>query len=128
MGYRIPESEFEILKILWRLGRATAADIRQSQDPPRDHATVSTLLRRLVDKKLVKREKQGNGREFFYQAVAKKEQTEQGLVKHFLNHAFDGSGIELVNALFQTSAPDSREIQQLQQMLDQLKAKREDSE
>lgn len=125
---RLPDGELEILNILWKLGKATATQIRHAQKPQRDHATVSTLLKRLITKKLVRREKAKTGREFVYEAIAKPEKTRRGLMKSFLKNTFEGSGIEMISALFQTSAPNEEEIDQLQAMLDELKSKKSNKE
>lgn len=121
MNIKLPDSELEILSLLWRMGKSTTKEIRQTLKPDRDHATISTLLRRLEERKFVRREKVPNRREFVYEAVARPEKTRRALVKNLLQRAFDGSGVELVNALFQTKAPSAKEIEELQTILDKLK-------
>ncbi len=118
---KLPDAELEVLKVLWQLGKSTAKQIRENLKPQRDHATISTLLRRLESRKLVRRSKSKTGREFIYSAIAKPEKTRQKLVKDFLQRAFDGSGIEMVQALFQTKSPTPDEIEQLEKLLDDLK-------
>jgi len=95
MKKRIPDAELEILTVLWRIGDCTAKDIRENLSPDRElnHATVSTLLKRLESKELVKRKKSDRGREFIFVALAGPEETRQNLVGHLLRRAFEGSGI-----------------------------------
>lgn len=122
MTLRLPDSELEVLKTIWKLGgKATAKEIRQKLKPPRDHATVSTLLKRLGARELVTREKSDEGREFVYEATAKPEKTQRSLVKDLLQRAFDGSGIDMVNALFQTKPPTDSEIAEIEDLLKELK-------
>lgn len=121
MDINLPDAELDILKTLWRLGPSTAKTIREQTKPPRNHATISTLLRRLEAKKYVRRKKGDEGREFVYESIVKPDKTRQSLVKSFLQQTFDGSGIEMVNALFQTKAPSAEEIDELQQLLDEMK-------
>lgn len=121
MDIKLPDAELDVLKTLWRLGPSTAKTIREETKPPRNHATISTLLRRLESKNYVRRSKTDEGREFVYEAIAKPDKTRQSLVKNFLQQTFDGSGIEMVNALFQSKAPSAEEIDELQQLLDEMK-------
>ena len=125
MTIRIPDSELAVLKTLWQLGgRGTAKQIREKLKPARDHATVSTLLRRLESRKFLKREKSKAGREYIYIAIAKPEKTRKELVKNLLHRAFDGSGIEMVQALFQTKPPSAEEIGELEELLKELKSQK----
>ncbi len=123
MDAKLPDGELELLTVLWRLEKATAKEIGDSLRPKRDlnHATICTLLRRLEDRKCVRRKKIPGSREFRYEAIAKPESTRKALVKNLLQRAFDGSGVELVHSLFQTSAPNSDEIEQLESLLADLK-------
>jgi len=122
MTIRLPDSELEVLKTIWLLGgKATAKEIRQKLKPKRDHATVTTLLRRLESREMVKREKSSEGREYVYEATSKPEKTQKALVKNLLQRAFDGSGIEMVNALFQTKPPTDSEIHEIEDLLAELK-------
>ena len=122
MTIRLPDAELAVLKVIWQLGgHATARQVREKLKPARDHATISTLLRRLESKDFLKREK-GEGREFIYRSIAKPEKTRKELVKSLLQRAFDGSGIEMVQALFQTKPPTAAEIDELEELLESLKS------
>ena len=122
MTIRIPDTELAVLKVIWQLkGQATARQVRERLKPARDHATISTLLRRLESKNFLKREK-GDGREFIYRSIVKPEKTRKELVKSLLQRAFDGSGIEMVQALFQTKPPTAAEIDELEELLENLKS------
>lgn len=124
MTIRLPDSELAVLKAIWQLGgQATAKQVREKLKPARDHATISTLLRRLESKEFLKREK-GEGREYIYRSIAKPEKTRKELVKSLLQRAFDGSGIEMVQALFQTKPPTADEINELEELLKNLKGNR----
>ena len=80
-------------------------------------------MRRLESKEFLKREK-GEGREFIYRSIVKPEKTRKELVKSLLQRAFDGSGIEMVQALFQTKPPTADEINELEELLENLKENR----
>ncbi len=123
MDTKLPDGELELLTVLWRLGKATAKEIGDELRPQRNlnHATICTLLRRLEDRKCVRRKKITGSREFLYEAIAKPEPTRKALVKNLLQRAFDGCGMELVHSLFQSSAPSHQEIEQLELLLADLK-------
>lgn len=128
MKQRLPDAELEVLTVLWKIGESTAKEIRENlpDDRQLNHATVSTLLKRLESKKFVERRK-SDGREFIFVALANPDETRQNLVGQLLNRAFEGSGIELVNALFQSRPPSIEEIDSIQAMLDELKNKERQS-
>lgn len=127
MSIKLPDAELEVLAALWRLGKATAKEIRLSLKPKRDHATITTLLRRLEDRKFVRRKKSTGRREFVYEAIARPEKTRLALAKKLMHRAFDGSGVALVNTLFQSGSLTSEEIDQLQATLKELKSRNGDS-
>lgn len=124
MKQQIPAAELDVLAILWELSEASAKEIRESLHPPKDHATISTLLRRLEARGLVKRKRQTGEREFRYRPSGKPETVRKSLLVNLLRKAFAGSGIEMAQTLFQAAKPTPQEIDELQALLEQLKHNR----
>ncbi len=121
MKQQIPAAELEILAILWELSEATAREVRESLQPVKDHATISTLLRRLETRGLVKRSRRTGEREFRYRPIGKPETVRMSLLVNLLRKAFAGSGIEMAQTLFQATNPSPKEIDELQALLENLK-------
>jgi len=123
---QLPDAELEIMACLWQGGPLTARQLREQlkSHRPLAHASVCTLLNRLETKEFVKREKAPVGKAFIYSAKVKPTQTYRQLLGNVLDRVFAGSGVALVASLFETKAPSLEEIDQLEDLLKELRAKR----
>ena len=72
---RISDSEWEVMRVIWTLGSATAQEILNALGNTMDWKTakVKTLLRRLVDKQALETRK--NGKKFIYTPLISEEHT-----------------------------------------------------
>ena len=118
----LPDAELDVLSCLWKHGDQTARDIRERLDEarPMTHSAVSTLLSRLQQKGMVSRRKKG--RSFVYRAVGKAQRAGRRVVSEALDKVFGGNPAAVVSSLFETRRPTSEDLDQLQQLLDQLRA------
>jgi len=107
-------------------GQLTAREIREtlSQSRPMAHASVVTLLKRLELKGLVRKHKGKVGKAFVYQATRRPGTVHQSLVRGLLDRVFAGNGLALVSSLFETQPPSEQDLDELQTMLDKMKASR----
>ena len=121
----LPVAELDIMTCLWQLGPATAREIRESlsKQRPMAHASVCTLLKRLEDKQLVEREKGPVGKAFIYRAAIAPTKTHRRLLKDMVDRVFSGNSLALVASLLETRPPTEQELEELQQLLDELKQK-----
>lgn len=119
----IPEAELEILACLHRLEEATAAELRSAIAGyrPLAHGSVITLLKRLEGRKLVRKRKGPKGKAFLYQPCHEPSSTLGGVLDRLLNRIFAGDSVALVSSLLETSPPDEKELEDLQQLLDRFK-------
>ena len=120
-----PNAEREVLACLCRLGAATVRQVREEMEAyrPMMHASVFTLLKRLEAKGAVTREKGPKGKAFVYKPAVQPVRAYRQVVKDLVDRIFGGSGVELVSSLFETRPPTPDEIEQLQELLDQLRQK-----
>ena len=59
-GVNISEAEWQIMEILWKKGRLTAAEIiDRAKDTGWSESTVKTLIRRLNEKKIIGKDSSG---------------------------------------------------------------------
>jgi BlaI family penicillinase repressor len=117
--------ERQIMDILYRDGRATAADVRASlHDAPSDSA-VRTMLRILEDKGHVRHEL--DGVRYVYVPTVARDKARRSALKHVLNTFFDGSASQVVAALFELSPRDlgDEEIARLRTIIDRAKRTRD---
>ena len=123
---KVPDAELDVLTCLHRLGEATVADVRKALEPvrPMAHGSVVTLLNRLERKGLVTHWKGNVGKAFVYQATRRPEVTTRPLLRNMLQRAFGGDKLALVASLFETRPPTPKELEDLERLVAELKAKK----
>jgi BlaI family transcriptional regulator, penicillinase repressor len=119
----LPPAERDVLASLHRLGEATSRQILESLEAfrPMGLASVVTLLRRLESKGLVSKTKGPVGKAFLYRARQQARVTFRGAVRQMVQRVFHGDSVAMVASLFETKPPSIEEVEQLQQMLDELR-------
>jgi BlaI family transcriptional regulator, penicillinase repressor len=122
----LPEAELDVLSCILRQKRITAREIREALAlvRPMAHASVVTLLIRLENKHLVRKEKGPQGKAFVYETTQERAKVYRSLVGTMLQRVFGGNGMALVHSLFEAKPPDAEEIDRLQEMLDRMRAKK----
>lgn len=120
---KIPEAEADVLAALFDGGEATARSLREAltRKRPMAHGTVVTLLRRLETRGLVKRRKAEQGKAFVYRPAKGHARTFGPGVSSLMQRAFGGRPAALVASLFETRAPSSQEIDELEALVDRLR-------
>jgi predicted transcriptional regulator len=88
------------MRIVWRLGEASAKQIQESLPGDRHYNTVMTIIRVLERKNhLMHREE---GRTYFYKATQSPEKARKRVLKHLIKNVFGGSAASLVVSLVET--------------------------
>ena len=121
----LPDAELDVMQCLWD-GQCTATEIRAalSERRPLSHSSVCTLLKRLEDKGLVKRKKAPVGKAFLYEPLIQKQRTHRSMVSEMLDRLFGGNGVDLVASLFETRPPTEGELDELEELLADLRQRR----
>ena len=91
--------ERQIMDVLFRRGRATAAEVMEDLPGSPSYSTVRTQLRVLEEKGHVRHEEEGV--RYVYTAVAKRHTARKSALKHLVDTFFDGSAESAVVALLQ---------------------------
>lgn len=116
----LPKSELEIARVVWDLGQATVRQVADAlpRDRELDFFTVQTYLRRLAAKGYldVKRE----GRTNVYRPQIRPKRALKKIVDSFLNQAFHGKAMPLLQHLVEEHRLSEQEIAELKQALDRL--------
>jgi predicted transcriptional regulator len=89
--------EREIMDILYRLGRGTAAEVMQDLTGEPTYSTVRAQLRVLEDKGHVRHEEQGL--RYVYVPIVPRHEVRQSVLKHMVDTFFEGSTHKVVAAL-----------------------------
>ncbi|HEX5474130.1 MAG TPA: BlaI/MecI/CopY family transcriptional regulator [Vicinamibacterales bacterium] len=94
---RLTRRERDIMHALFRLGRATAADIMAAMPAPPGYSTVRTQLRVLEDKGHVRHEEVGL--RYVYMPTVPRGSAARSALRHLVETFFDGSNAKAVAAL-----------------------------
>ena len=115
LHHQLSRRERQIMDVLFRLGRATAAAIlREIPDPP-SYSAVRAHLRTLEEKGHVRHE--AEDLRYVYLPVLRPEQARRSAMRHFVDTFFAGSPAEAAAALL-----DQRSTRLTQQDIDRLTA------
>ena len=98
----VSRRERQILDVIYRLGRATAADIQQAMPDPPSYSAVRTFLRILEDKGHVRHEQDGT--RYVYLPRVARDQAKRSALRHLLNTFFEGSAGQAIAALLDEDA------------------------
>lgn len=111
------EAEFELMVILWKLGEGNVSEVLEQLPKERAlaYTTVSTILRILEQKKLVKTRKEGRGH--IYVPSLSKEAYETKTLKHMVDKVFDGTPVALVKNLIEKTGVSSEELRALKELI-----------
>jgi BlaI family penicillinase repressor len=115
------ESELEILRVLWDKREATVREVHEVLSEFKDsgYTTTLKLLQIMHEKGLVKRN--DSGKTHIYQAAVSREQTQKQMLGKMMDTLFGGSTTQLVMHALGNKAPSADELNEIQQMLDNLK-------
>lgn len=113
--------EREIMDILYRRGRATAAEVLEDMADPPTYSAVRALLRILEDEGHIKHVQDGP-RYIYLPAVARSDARKSAL-SHVVATFFDGSVEQAVAALVESSRTklSKDELDRLAQLIDKAK-------
>lgn len=112
-GEGLSRRERQILDLLYRLGRASAADIREELPDPPTYTAVRTHLGILQEKGHVRYE--SDGTRYIYEPVVPRDEMAKSVIDGVLKTFFGGSIERVVSTLI-----DSEESAVTQEQLDRL--------
>jgi predicted transcriptional regulator len=117
--------ERQIMDVLYRRGRATAADVMAELPGEPNYSTVRTQLRVLEDKGHVRHEEEG-GR-YVYAPAVPRHAARKSALKHLVETFFDGSAEQVVAAVLggEASRLSDEELDRVSALID--KARKEGS-
>jgi predicted transcriptional regulator len=114
----LTDAEAEVMAILWRLRRASVADVVTALNESRavTYSTVQTMLRILETKRYVTHDKVA--RAFVYEPVIDERQARRRALRHLVKRLFDGSPSLLVLNVLEDEELDPAEREQLRKLIE----------
>ena len=116
MDYKISDSEWKVMEILWEKGAATQSEVMDALTEGWNKNTVYTFLSRLEHKGLVAAE----GSPKRYAAVIGREECVRQEEESFLNKVYHGSAGKLVAAFVEEGRLTEKEKAMLKQLLEEM--------
>jgi BlaI family transcriptional regulator, penicillinase repressor len=115
------ESELEILQVLWEKDKASVREVHEDLLMTKDvgYTTTLKLMQIMNEKGLVKRD--DSFKTHIYQASVSKEKTQKHLLGKMINNLFGGSPAELVLQALGNHKTSPAELEEIQQLLNNLK-------
>jgi predicted transcriptional regulator len=113
--------ERQILDVLYRLGKASAADIREELPDPPTYTAVRTHLGILQDKGHIKFE--SDGTRYIYEPVVPRDEMAKSVIDGVLKTFFGGSIERVVSTLIdnEESAVTPEQLDRLAQIIDEAR-------
>jgi predicted transcriptional regulator len=110
--------ERQILDLLYRTGRATAADVQAGIPDPPSYSAVRAMLRILEEKGHVRHDL--DGLRYVYMPTVARDRAKRSALKHVVNTFFDGSASQVMAALFEMSPKElgDAELARLKALID----------
>ncbi len=106
---QLSRREREIMDVIYRMGRATAAEVLDQLADPPSYSAVRALLRVLEDKGHLRHEEDGqryvfHGQRYVFLPTVPLERARQSALRQLLHTFFDGSTEQAVAALLDLSS------------------------
>ena len=113
LAERISDSELEVMRLLWEVGRPLPiSDIRIAlhQRKGWEPTTVKTLVNRLLSKGVLSQEKQ---KVFYYRPLVSQDEYKRWATNRLIDKLYRGSARNLVAALVDSASLSQGDIQEL---------------
>jgi BlaI family penicillinase repressor len=116
--------ERQIMDLLFRDGRLTAAEVQANLPDPPSYSAVRALLRILEEKGHIKHLQEGP--RYVYVPTVTRDKAKRSALKHLVQTFFDGSAEQVVAALLEGSASElsEEELDRLARLIE-ARARRE---
>lgn len=112
--------ERQIMDAIYRLERATAAEVMEAIPDPPSYSAVRAMLRVLEEKGHLKHEQ--DGPRYVFSPIVERDTARRSAMKHLVRTFFDGSTEGAVAALLQTEGKLSREeLERLSGLIEKAK-------
>jgi BlaI family penicillinase repressor len=120
---RISDAEWDVMEVVWVRGSVTPAEVidRVAEARGWNHRTVRTLLARLVEKGVLRREAEGTRPA--YRAAVTRQRCVRAEGRTFLNKIFGGDAASLLVHFAREAKIGTDDLERLRRMLDEAERK-----
>ena len=119
----LTKAEEKIMKILWGIEQGFIKDIiDQYPNPKPPYNSVSTIVRVLVQKKIVDYKAYGNSHQ--YHPMITKEEYRKGQLSRLVSDYYNNSLKQVVNFFSESKQLDEKELDEVMKMLEDIKSRK----
>lgn len=120
----LTDTELELMTILWAIKEGSVAEVLKELPPdkPLAYTSVSTILRILEQKGILKTRKEGRGH--IYIPICDKTTYEAKSVKHLVNRVFAGTPTALVRQLVSSIPLNEKQLNEIKQIIAAAESKK----
>ena len=111
------ERELDVMAVLWELGTATVAEVKEHLPDKLAYTTVLTVLRTLEDKGYVGHKEEGKA--YRYRPLVGANAARQSALKHLTNKLFSGSRELLLTQLVADRRLSEEELERMRSLLEE---------
>ena len=114
------ESELEVLKVLWQMGRATVKQVNEEINKTKETGYTTTLkiMQIMFEKGLVS--KNADGKQHIFEAKIGEEDTQKSILNRFIDSTFQGNAMSLVMQALGNHHASEEELSELKKLIQQL--------
>lgn len=125
-GLKPTDGELEILRIIWKNGNSTVAQVNGVLQKVKEvgYTTTLKLMQIMYSKGLLSREK--TGKKHIYVAEVSQDDTRKLVVERVMDVLFHGSAMELVMHTLGNNKSSSKEITEIKEYLKKLEGGNDD--
>ncbi|MCM0605247.1 MAG: BlaI/MecI/CopY family transcriptional regulator [Xanthomonadaceae bacterium] len=116
-GKLLTEVELELMNSIWKIKEGSVADVIETLPSDRQlaYTSVSTILRILEQKGVLKSRKEGRGHTYI--PLLSKSDYEAKTVQHVVNKVFDGTPTALVKQLLSSVDLTDEDLESIKKMI-----------
>jgi BlaI family transcriptional regulator, penicillinase repressor len=111
------DRELDAMAVLWDLGSATVAEVRDAIEDDLAYTTVLTILRTLEEKGYVRHEEEGKAHRYF--PLVARQDAGRSAVSRLLSTVFRGSPELLLTQLVSDRSISEEELKRLRKLVDE---------
>ena len=111
--------ERQIMDLVYQLGEASVAQVREAMSDPPSYSSVRTMIRLLEGKGLLKHRREGT--RYLYRPTQSKRKVSRNALRHLMNTFYEGSASEAVAAIFDSEKMDAEDLKRIESLIKQAR-------
>lgn len=114
--------EADIMQVVWKIQKATVQDVYDELSKDRNIAynTVMTVMTRLAQKGVLKRQK--DGRAYMYFPETTKNEVGKGMLQYVIDKIFGGAKVPVISQLLNETDLSEEELDALRKLVEKKKS------